>query len=110
MIIIIHYRITVYNSTLTTYYILLSQYADIHLPPPCSYTATASRLECITAPYPGAMEGESYPRLQSRVLTSGGGSFTSTNGDESFMYDWNYTPQVKIVLGSVGGGCGEGVD
>ena len=75
----------------------------------CSYTATASRLECVTAPYPGAVEGESYPRLQSRVLTSGGGSFTSTNADESFTYDWNYTPQVRIVLGSVGGGGGGGV-
>ena len=64
-----------------------------------SYTVSAHRLECITSAYPSAVEGSApSPRLQSSIITNGQ-LFTSHNSDESFYYDWNYTPQVrKFVL------------
>ena len=57
------------------------------------YTASARRLECITGGYPNASEGFASTRLQSSIITNGQ-LFTSRNSDESFYYDWNYTPQV----------------
>ena len=64
-----------------------------------SYTVSARRLECITSAYPNAVEGSVSPRLQSSIITNGQ-LFTSRNSDESFYYDWNYTPQVHYSISS----------
>lgn len=65
---------------------------------PCdvvAYTVTRFRLECITRPYPGAVEGQSSPWLPIRVI-SGGIQVLPTSSSTTFRYTWNSyrTPQV----------------
>ena len=72
----------------------LSSQGLINLSPHLSsrYTATVSSLECVTAPYPDAQEGNSSGPLQIQII-SNGVHFVSYY---HFRYDWNYTPQVSV--------------
>ena len=72
----------------------LSSQVLIKLSPHLSsrYTATVSSLECVTAPYPDAQEGNSSGPLQIQII-SNGVHFVSYY---HFRYDWNYTPQVSV--------------
>ena len=76
---------------------------------PCDvvwYTVTRWRLECITRPYPGAVEGQSSPWLQARVI-SGGVQVLPNGGRTTFRYYWdnNWTPQVRAATTSVSCSC-----
>ena len=80
---------------------------------PCDvvwYTVTARRLECITRPYPGAVEGMSSLPLQARVI-SGGVQVIPTTGSTKFAWSNYHTPQVEnSAVGTEyqrGGGGGE---
>ena len=53
----------------------------------CRYTVAPYSMECTTAPYPSAQEGNS----SSFQLISGGVHHSSNH---QYRYDWSYTPQV----------------
>ena len=57
------------------------------------YTASSTKLECVTQPYPGSYESFTSLALQALLITNGV-YYKSTSSHARFRYHWYFTPQV----------------